>query len=109
MIFRSLTLITIAFIFAMNSFANTKIARENGFNTICQIYTEALNSSMTKDQLSKYIFSNIKNRVTSKDALEAHEAVFQLDPPKRYDIFKQSAKYSLKHHWHCASVETLMK
>jgi hypothetical protein len=82
---------------------------EAGFDEICKIYTEALNSSMTKEQLSEYIFDNVKTRVNSIDALEAHAVVFNLDPAKRYSIFKQSAELSLKHNWGCEPIKILMK
>ena len=88
---------------------STISAAETGFDEICKIYTEAKNSSLSKSQLSNYIFENIKNRVTSKDALEAHSAVFNLGVDKRFSIFKQSAEYSLKHKWECAAVKELMK
>ena len=83
--------------------------KKNGFVTICDIYTEAINSSMNKEQLSDYIFSNIKNRISDKDALEAHDVIFQLEPAKRYLIFKESAEYSLKKSWNCESVKKLME
>ena len=82
---------------------------ETGFDEICIIYTEAQNSSMTDEDLNTYIFENVKNRVTSKDALEAHSAVFNLGLDKRFIIFKESAEYSLKHKWECAAVKALMK
>ena len=88
---------------------STISAADTGFDEICKIYTEAKNSSLSKSQLSNYIFENIKNRVTSKDALEAHSAVFNLGVDKRFSIFKQSAEYSLKHKWECAAVKELMK
>lgn len=81
---------------------------ETSFDEICKIYTEAKNSSMTKAELSTYIFENIKNRVKLKDALEAHEAVFNLGADKRFIIFKKSAEYSLKRKWECAAVKELM-
>lgn len=84
-------------------------ATETGFDEICKIYTEAKNSSMKKEDLNNYIFDNVKSRVTSKDALEAHSAVFNLGLDKRFIIFKQSAEYSLKRKWECPAVKALMK
>ena len=90
-------------------FITTVSASETGFDEICKIYTEAKNSSMKKEDLNSYIFDNVKNRVTSKDTLEAHSAVFNLGVDKRFKIFKQSAEYSLKRKWECPAVEAMMK
>ncbi len=107
--FRLIPLLTLAIFLSPVSFANNANSNNSGFDTICQIYTEAENSNINKDQLSDYIFSNIRNRVTSIDALEAHDSVFQLPPSKRYRIFKQAAEYFLKRKWQCTSIESLMK
>ena len=79
-----------------------------GFGDICNIYTTALSSNMNIDQLSDYIFSNIEQHVKSKDALDAHEAVMQLDASQRYEIFKQAAQLSLKHSWDCPAMKKVM-
>lgn len=88
---------------------NVSVANDTGFDEICRIYTEAQNSSMTGEQLSTYIFDNVDQRVTLKDARVAHEIIFQLDPPKRYAIFKESAELSLQHPWDCPAVKSLMQ
>ena len=80
-----------------------------GFDEICRIYTEALNSNMPKQQMSDYVFDNVKKRVQVKDALEAHSAVFNLAPQERYTIFKQSAEMSLKNSWDCPAAKELMQ
>lgn len=82
---------------------------EASFDEICKIYSSALNSSMNIEQLSDYIFSNVAQRVKSKDALEAHEAVMQVDQTKRYQIFKQSAELVLKHPWNCEAMQQVMQ
>lgn len=82
---------------------------EAGFNEICKIYTEVLNSNMSRDQASKYVFDNIANRVGSKDALDLHDVIFQVDPAKRYKIFKESVEGAIKKKWDCAAMKTLMK
>lgn len=87
---------------------NAVAAENTGFDEICRIYTEAQNSSMAGEQLSTYIFDNIEQRVTLEDARDAHEIVFQLEPAKRYDIFKQSAELVLKHPWDCPAAKNLM-
>ncbi len=82
-----------------------------GFGEICKIYTEAKNSSITmsKEELSHYVFENIKNRVNSKDALSVHDAVFGLAPSKRYSLVKEAAEHSLKRTWNCKAMKDMMK
>ncbi len=80
-----------------------------GFDEICQIYTEAKNSSMQKEQLNDYINNNIAKRISDKDAITTHSIIYQVASPERYKIFKESAEYSLKREWGCASMKTLMK
>ena len=79
------------------------------FDEICKIYTEAQNSNMPKEQLSEYIFDNVKKRVSLPEALEAHGSVFHLTPAKRYSIFKKAAEITLKQTWDCPAIEALMK
>lgn len=64
---------------------------------------------MTKKQLSNYIYHNVSERVNIKDAIQAHEAVFNLTPAERYSIFKQSAELSLKRTRDCKAMKELMK
>ena len=105
MFIKKLVLITFFLTYSICAYAEDTA----GFDEICKIYTEAKNSSMPKRQLSDYIFDNIEQRVTSVDALEAHGAVFNLEPARRYSIFKQSAELSLKRDWNCEAVKELMK
>ena len=81
----------------------------DGFDEICKIYTEALNSSLSQSEQGLYIFDNISKRVTNTDALMTHSAIPNLDPNQRYGVFKEAAEYSLKHNWDCAAKNTLMK
>jgi len=84
-------------------------SQDFGFDEICNIYIEAQNTNMPKEQLSEYIFDNVKKRVNSPEALEAHGSVFHLTPAKRYSIFKKAAEITLKHAWDCPAIEALMK
>lgn len=81
---------------------------EAGFDEICRIYTEAHNSNMSINVLSSYIFNNIKKRVSSNDALEAHDVVMNTDSITRYTLFKGSAEYTLKRPWDCLPMKAVM-
>lgn len=105
MLIRQFLIFIIFYIYAVTAFAQDN----TGFDEICSIYTEATNSSMPKEQLSKYIFDNVAERVSNVDALDAHGSVFHLDPSERYSVFKQGAEMSLKRSWDCPAVKVLME
>jgi hypothetical protein len=105
MIKQKLTLFLLLTVITVNGYA----AQAGGFDEVCRIYTEAQNSSMQGEQLSTYIFDNVQARVTLTDAIQAHSAIFNIDPAERYSIFKQSAELSLKSKWDCPAMKTLMQ
>lgn len=102
---KKLILIILSFLFSIGSIQ----AQESGFDEVCRIYTEAKNSSLTKQQLSDYLNDNVTSRVSDKDALELHDVIRQVTPSERYKIFKESVEMSLKRKWDCAAMKTLMK
>jgi len=81
----------------------------NGFDEICSIYTEAQNSRMSVEDTYNYIFENIKNRVSFREALSVYDAGLAIDPGKRYPVFKESAEYVLKHEWNCPAMKAFLK
>ena len=103
---RKVLLLVVILLFSHTIYAED--TNEAGFIEICQIYTAALDSHMNIEQMSDYIFSSVAQRVKSNDALDAHEAVMQLDASRRYNIFKQSAELSLKHNWDCPAMKKVM-
>jgi hypothetical protein len=88
---------------------NVSATEDPGFDEICRIYTEAQNSSMSGEQLNTYIFDNIDQRVASKDAREAHDAIFNLEAAARYEVLKQSAELVLEHPWDCPAAKKLLR
>ena len=98
-------LIVIIFLFSMGFIQ----AQETSFDEICRIYTEAKNSSLTKQQLSDYLNDNVSKRVSEEDALTLHSIIPQVSPSERYKIFKESVEMSLKRKWDCAAMKALMK
>lgn len=98
-------LIILSFLFSIGTIQ----AQETGFDEICRIYTEAKNSSLTKQQLSNYLNDNVSKRVSDKDALDLHNVIPQVSPSDRYKIFKESVEMSLKKQWDCAAMKAIMK
>ena len=84
-------------------------ADQEGFDAICKIYTEVLNSKMGAREGSQYIYNNIIKRVHDNDALNAHDLLHMVPPEKRYSIFKDSAENSLKRNWDCVAMKKLMR
>jgi hypothetical protein len=82
---------------------------ESGYDETCRIYTEAYNTNMPIGTLSNYVLENIKKRVRSEDAREAHQAILHAAPPTRYGLFKSSAEHTLGHNWDCKAMERIMK
>jgi len=64
---------------------------------------------MDRAQISDYIQNNISARVLPGDAIDVHDALYQLDPAKRYSVFKQLAEASLKRSWNCDAVKYMMQ
>lgn len=103
---QKLTFVIVVFMLAANVYAG----QDAGFDEICRIYGEAQDrKNMDREQLSAYIFDNIKQRVNVVDAIQAHSAIFNLAPAERYAIFKESAEYSLKKDWDCPAMQALMQ
>ena len=99
--------ITLTLILFINTIT-ISFAEESGFDEICTIYSEYKNSNMSIKVGSEYVFYNIKVRVSSADALNAHDAVMSAGLDVRYAIFKKSAEHYLKRKWECQSMEILM-
>ena len=102
---RKLIIILLLCAYSTISYPNDK----SDFDEICRIYTEARNSNMTIEILSKYIFDNVKERIHSKEALEAHAAVMYVGKKSRYNLFQDSAEHTLKQNWNCEAMEAVMK
>ncbi len=100
------TIIFIVLFFFANSAVSSKI---HDFDVICQIFTEAQNSSFNKEQLNRYIEENVKDRIRSKDVKDAYYSIFHLVPEKRYAIFKQAAELTLKREWDCQAAKKLIQ
>lgn len=98
-------LIILSFLFSMGIIQ----AQKSGFDEICRIYTEAKNSSLSKQQLANYLNDNVAKRISDKDALALHDVIPQVIPSDRYKIFKESVEMSLKIKWDCAAMKALMK
>ena len=98
------TILIISVLYSHLLYANS----QEDFKTICDIFTEAKNSSFTDVQLSTYIENNVKSRVSNNDALKSYTLMFHVDISERYDIFKKSAEYSTGKEWNCTTMKQLM-
>jgi len=101
--------VLILLVLLVQGLPNFAYADQTGFDEVCKIYTEVLNSNMSADESGRYIFDNVAQRVQSKEALDAHDVIFQLKPAERYSLFKEAAEHALKKKWECAAMNSLMK
>jgi len=98
------TIIIVLSLFAHFLYADS----QEDFNTICDIFTEAQNSSFTDEEIGRYIESNIKSRVSNEDAITAYSLIYVVDKDVRYSNFKKSAEYSTGKEWSCNVMKQLI-
>jgi len=84
-------------------------AADNGFDKICLIYENIMtNPAYEKlSMLDKHekISDEIEQHVRDIDAIQTYSAVASADPDLKYQLFKQSAEYSLKREWDCEIIK----
>lgn len=105
---RTLTLLTI---FSISSCSGKYDAADNGFDKICLIYTDIFNNPANSnkpvidrlDLVGELIIAHVKD----VDAITAFTAVANANPDQKYDLFKQSAEYSLKRDWDCEIIKNI--
>lgn len=101
-ILQTLTILSIFFISACSEKYD---AADNGFDKICLIYTDVFSdpSHSKKPLIDKHdlVGELIEAHVKDIDAITTFSAVANADPSLKYDLFKQSAEYSLKRDWDC--------
>lgn len=82
----------------------------NGFDTACNIFGEALQKNLSPVELGIFIEDKLKampEQKAKQDVIDLFDLLFQADPSLRYQLFKESAEYSLKREWHCDSIKEL--
>jgi len=101
-LFRTIFIIAI---FCISACSGKYNAADNGFDTICLIYTDVFNDPAheKKSVIEKHVLVSelVEAHVRDVDAITAFTAVASADPSQKYDLFKQAAEYSLKRNWDC--------
>lgn len=71
----------------------------------CKIYTDVYSnpkySKLSQVEKDTLISEKVESSVFSVDAIETFSAVATADPLQKYQLFKESAEYSLKRNWEC--------
>ena len=80
---------------------------DSDFDTLCTIVEEAMRESDESNFRITYVQENIQSRVKSKDVKEAFDLVLQVNPEKRYQVFKQAVESQLEHEWECNALKYL--
>lgn len=82
----------------------------NGFDTACDIFKQASQKNLSPEELGQYIGDRLKSMPEQKakqDAIDTYDVLFQATPALRYQLFKESAEYSLKRKWHCEAIKKI--
>lgn len=89
--------------------SNTHASKIDDLDITCRIFTEAKNTTFTKEQRSTYVKDNINSRVHSKGVRDAYFVIFNLQPKERYSIFKKAVEKELKKNWECRAAQELLR
>jgi len=88
------------------SCVNTKNTAINGFDHMCEIYTNIMqnpqNIKMSLGDKIDKISSEIELSVKSDSAKLAFRGYMRASPTKRYSVLKKIAEYELNRSWDCA-------
>lgn len=102
---KSVRILTALFVLLASTSSVKYITIDNGFDKMCQIYTEVFTNSLyiNKSLIEKHdvVYDMIRENVWDVDVIQAFTAVANADPDVKYDLFKQSAEYSLNREWEC--------
>lgn len=98
-----LTFLLLSFFITQHAYSSV-----NDFDVMCQIFTEANNSSLTWQEKSQYVTENIQQRVTSQNVKDVFTGIRTLPPEVRYDLVKESAQLELKQDWDCPTMQALL-
>ncbi|MFK5948134.1 MAG: hypothetical protein QM500_05120 [Methylococcales bacterium] len=90
---------------------STAVADEsftNDYDALCLLVKEAMVLKMEPNGRQTYIRNHLNSRVNSKDVKEAFELVIQVNPEKRYQVFKNAVESELNKNWDCPALEAYL-
>ncbi len=83
---------------------------ENGFDAACRIFETAETKNLDPEALGVYLSDRLNNMPDLQavdDVRVIYHALFNADPAKRYEIFKESAEMTLNRNWDCAAMKRI--
>lgn len=96
---------------AVCSIAVPALADEDGFDAVCDIHTDALDSRqferLTPEEQAAVLQRQVISRVAPGPALKAYQSVAEADPRLRYSLFKDAAEYALGRAWDCPAMQVM--
>jgi hypothetical protein len=98
------------FIFLVSCIATHTQTVSNGFDAACNIFEEAGTKNLSPIELGAFIGSRLEDMsdLPGKEEVKSvYHSLFNVDPSKRYMLFKESAEISLKHDWDCAAMKEI--
>lgn len=98
------------FFFCISISINTSFASDvKKFNAMCDLFEDVMKLRLNPKARINYINKNFDSRVGSKEAREAYDFIFQIEPNQRYKVFKQSVESSTKQIWSCLAFKEFFK
>lgn len=79
------------------------------FKDACGVFEEALSLNDEPEVMAKYVRDNLPYRVKSDEVIEAYEALFLVDPHKRYKLFKEIAESNMGESWDCPAFKVFVE
>lgn len=108
MFVRNTTLFTIVFLMSCSMTENEKAT--NGFDSACLIFQEAATKNLDPVELGDYIAAELdkmEEQLASEEVKVVYHALFNVEPAKRYGLFKESAEITLNRSWNCNAIKEL--
>ena len=108
MYLRNIVLATIIFLTSCSM--GNEASAPNGFDSACLIFQQAAKKNLAPVEIGNYIaveLDNMDEQPASEDVKAVYHALFNVDPAKRYALFKESAEITLDRSWDCDAMKAL--
>ena len=89
--------------FSQTVFADT--GADINYSKFCELVTESMGKYSDADKRHEYIVNNLENRVSNKNIRDGLNAIFQVDPKERYQVFKQGVEVETGKKWECVELK----
>ena len=96
--------IVTATLFTQAAYADD-VQRTTSFDDFCALITQSMKLDLDAQQRHEYILEHLDRVVDNKDIKDAYSVIFQIDPQRRYLVFKNVAESELGVSWSCIGLK----